>query len=153
MRKYYLFLFVVLVSCYRGEMSPEEAAEAKTDVLSGIDYVSYVHLGNFFAESQTKFSIERMPYDLVMARDSTCIGCYQFYYNFLKASFKNKYQQSNIYKLEKPEQELLLYYLKKGAKKEDDYCREALIQFYQNGKDRNKLKADSILKLMNLRSY
>ncbi|MFA9289806.1 MAG: hypothetical protein ACEQSF_01080 [Solirubrobacteraceae bacterium] len=151
MKKYILFLLAVFVSCGRGKMSPEEAEETKIDFMNG-DHYSYVHIGNIFAENQTEFSAEILPYALVLARDSTCDGCYDFYYNFLKASFKNKFKQSNIYKLEKPEQDLLLYYLKKGAKKENEYCRDALIQFYENGDKKFKYKADSLkIKIKNER--
>jgi hypothetical protein len=70
---------------------------------------------------------------------------FSFFNTFLRVKF-NRENPKDIIKLAKPEQDLLIFYLNEGSKKESIYCKSVIIELYEKGiyYKKNKSKADSL---------
>ena len=92
--------------------------------------------------------MEQLPYDLIMCKANDGYACYQFYNNYLKVCNSGKFDKLSISKLDKPEQDFLLYILNKGAMLGDEYSQKYLYYYYKNGivVKKDSLKADSLSK-------
>ena len=141
-----LFLFS---SCIRkSSISNSELIDAKNAVIMSKAAGSYVDIDLYYSNDYPELYMEQLPYDLIMCKDNNGYACYRFYENYLKISNSGMFDKLSISKLDKPEQDFLLYILNKGASLGEYYCREYLYYYYKNGiaVKKDSLKADSISK-------
>ena len=112
------------------------------------DAISYVDIDLYYSNDHPELYMEQLPYDLIMCKANDGYACYQFYKNYLKACNSGKFDKLSIRKLDKPEQDFLLYILNKGALQDEYYCRQYLYYYYKNGivVKKDSLKADSLSK-------
>jgi len=103
----------------------------------------------YYTNDHPELYMEQLPYDLIMCKANYGYACYRFYENYLKINNSGKFNKLSISKLDKPEQEFLLYILNKGAMLGDEYSQKYLYYYYKNGivVKKDSLKADSISKL------
>lgn len=109
---------------------------------------SYADIDLYYSNDHPELYMEQLPYDLIMCKANGDYACYQFYKNYLKVCNSGLFDKKSIAKLDKPEQDFLLYILNKGAMQKDHYCREYLYYYYKNGiaVEKDSLKADSLSK-------
>ena len=150
--KFYLIpiSFFVLTSCNLREInySAEELNSIKLDIMKNKDLMSYSDYNMYLWNSSDSDSILRsdlLPYSLKM-KEVDPIGYYDFFHQFLRITNGGKFNSNDILKLAKQEQDLLIYYLEEGAKKEEFYCINVLAKFYEEGIyfEKNLKKADSL---------
>ena len=148
MKNLFLIFLLFLMSCSRTSVSEKEAESLKNEIKIKQNPDAFFWLQNYYENSNQPEEI--IPYSLVMTKDSSKIGCYDFYKQYLKILHLGKFDRKNLYKLDKEERTFLLYILKKGALKGDEYCQDELFYFYNDelGIERNKIKADSLYKLL-----
>ena len=149
--KFYLIpiCFFALTSCNLREVnySDDEINSVKLNIIKDKDTMSYddymVYMGHNGLDPLLR--CEMIPYALKM-KDSYPEAYYIFFIEFLKLNNNGKFNAHDILKLSKPEQNLLIYYLKEGAKKENFNCLDALASFYEEGiyYEKNLKKADSL---------
>lgn len=149
MARFFLCLvisFILATSCARSRLSQSELEKAKNDVVLKHDVSSYVDLT--FHYSNCPEYLEQLPYDLIMSNANNGYACYNFYVNYIKACNSDKFDKVSICKLDKTEQDFLLYILNKGALQGEEYCRSYLYYYYKNGiaVKIDSLKADSLSK-------
>nr|MCU0384265.1 hypothetical protein [Cyclobacteriaceae bacterium] len=109
----YLVFLCFLIACVsRGEYSQTELRELENDVIRHDDKGSYSLLRVYYGTDSISHKL--LPYSLKMVKDSKT-GCYDFYFNYLKLRFENKFDHKNILKLEKSEQDFLIFLIRKGA--------------------------------------
>ncbi len=141
--------FFVLVSCNLRDpnYSDDEINSIKLNIIKKKDTISYndymVYMGHNGLDDL--LDCEIMPYALKM-KDSYPYAYYDVFVCFLKLNNDGKFNEDDILKLSKPEQDLLIYYLQEGAKKEDFNCLTTLASFYEEGiyYEKNLKKADSL---------
>lgn len=141
----------LLISCIRkSSISDAEVKEAKRAVVISHDAGSYVDIDLYYSNNHPELYMEQLPYDLIMCKASDDgFSCFRFYENYLKISNSGKFDKLSICKLDKPEQDFLLYILNKGATLGDEFSQRYLYYYYKNGivVKKDSLKADSISKL------
>lgn len=149
-----LLIFVItiflLISCIRkSSISDAEVEEAKRAVVMSHDAGSYVDINLYYSNDHPELYMEQLPYDLIMCKANNKFSCFRFYENYLKACNSGKFDKLSIRKLDKPEQDFLLYILNKGATLGDEFSQSYLYYYYKNGivVKKDSLKADSISKL------
>jgi hypothetical protein len=143
---YLVIALFLITSCSRSRLTDSELEKAKKEVILTHDASSYLDLTCHYSDSLEY--MEQLPYDLIMCNANNCAACYNFYVNYIKACNSGKFEKASICKLDKPEQDFLLYILNKGALKGDEYCRSYLYYYYKNGivVKKDLLKADSLSK-------
>ena len=120
----FLYLVIALfltTSCSRSRLSDSELEKAKKEVILRHDVDSYVELACHYSDSLEY--MEQLPFDLIMCKANDGSACYSFYVNYIKTCNSGKFDKLSIRKLDKPEQDFLLYILNKGALQGDEYCR------------------------------
>ena len=143
-----LFLVLIILvssSCRRSGVNEYELLNVKRKIITEHNHDAYLEL----LETKLEFYEENLPYHLIMSKDSTDgLACFSFYQDYLRIANSGKFDKNTIIKLDKPEQDYLIYMLNKGALKEDEYCRTYLYYYYKNGigVKKDSLKADSISK-------
>lgn len=147
--KYLLVIIIIIVSllsCERTSVSEKEAQSLKNEIILNENTESFFWLKSYFESKE--YPEEIMPYSLIMTKDSSKIGCYDFYEQYLKVFNSGKFDRKTFYKLDREERKFLMYLLNKGALNEDEYCQNELFFYYNDkfGKEKNKYKADSIYK-------
>ncbi|MFZ4582651.1 MAG: hypothetical protein ACOYM7_08365 [Paludibacter sp.] len=138
---------ILLISCIRkSSISDSRLEEAKRAVVISQDADSYCDVDMYYSNDHPELYMEQLPYDLVMCKANNDFSCFRFYENYLKISNSGKFEKSSIIKLDKPEQDFLIYILNKGAILGDEYCRSYLYYYYKNGiaVKKDLLKADSL---------
>jgi hypothetical protein len=136
------------MSCNRTRITDSELVEAKRVVVTSQDAGSYVDVTLYYSNNHPELYMEQIPYDLIMCNANDANACYFFYVNCLKLHNSGKFDKASISKLDKPEQDFLLYILNKGASLGNEYCQSYLYYYYKNGivVKKDSLKADSISK-------
>jgi len=148
----FLFLVIILfliISCRRTKTTDSELVEAERVVVKSQDAGSYVDIMFYYSNDHPELYMEQLPYDLIMCNAKDGAACYNFYANYLKIRNSGKFDKESIRKLDKPEQDFLIYMLNKGALREDMYCQMYLYYYYKNGivVKKDSLKADSLSKI------
>lgn len=146
--RYFLLIFFVLLSCSRTSVTEKEVERLKKEVILEKSAESFFWLESHYESSN--HTEEIMPYSLIMTKDSSKSGCYNFYKQYLKILNNGKFDRKNFYNLDKEERKFLIYILNKGALNEDEYCQDELFFYYNDkyGKEKNKYKADSLFKIL-----
>lgn len=150
MRKtYYVILLILVVSCdlRNPNYSDEEIISMKHDIIENGYDESYYEIYSNIGRKDSLLNIEMLPYSLKMMDVKNLESEHSFFEFFLRAKFKGKYNPNDLIKLAKPEQDLLIYYLEQGARKEDrSHCLDILIDYHRNGIyfKKNEKKADSL---------
>ena len=141
--KFLILIFLILCCCSKNKSNKIQTA--KDEVMSSADLTSYTILSNHL-EDENNYQ-DLLPYSLKIQKTNQ-VGCYDFFTNYIKIASNNKFQINYILNLEKPEQDFLIYILKKGALKDETRCKETLIEYYKNGVsvEKNLTKSDSIYK-------
>ena len=136
------------MSCSRTSVSEKEAERLKSEIKIKQNPNAFFWLQSYYENSNQPEEI--MPYSLIMTKDSSKIGCYNFYKQYLKTLNRGNFDRKKFYKLEKEERRFLMYILKKGALKGDEYCQDELFFYYNDklGIEKNKIRADSLFKLL-----
>lgn len=119
-----LILLVLFTSCARTSVSEKKAEDLKNDIKVQKDTESFFWLESYYESSDHPEEI--MPYSLVLTKDSSKIGCYSFYEQYLKILNSGKFDRKNFYKLENQERRFLIYILNKGALNDDENCQDEL---------------------------
>lgn len=154
MKQKFLYLVIILfliISCVKkSSISESELEDAKRAVVMSHDVISYGDIDTYYLNDHPELYMEQLPYDLIMCKANYGYACYRFYENYLTLSNSGKFDKLSISKLDKSEQDFLLYILNKGALQEGEeyYCRQYLYYYYKNGivVKKDSLKADSISK-------
>lgn len=138
-----------MISCNLREVkyTDEEIAIMKHNIIENCDEEAYSNYYTYVGKKDSLLYIEMLPYSLSVMDVKNSDSEYSFFEHFLRAKFKGKYNPNDLIKLAKPEQDLLVYYLERGAKKEDSsYCMGVLIDYYRKGiyYKKNIKKADSL---------
>ena len=143
-----IILFLISSCSRRTHLNDSELEEAKRAVVISHDVTSYVDLEFYYTDQCPELYMEQLPYDLIMCKANVGSSCYNFYVNYLIVCNSGKFDKASISKLNKPEQDFLLYILNKGALLGNDHCRNYLYYYYKNGivVRKDSLKADSISK-------
>jgi hypothetical protein len=141
-------IFFLISSCSRSSISNSELEDAKRKVIKSHDPISYADIDLYYSNDYPELYMEQLPYDILMYKANDGYACYQFYKNYLKVCNSGIFDKLSISKLEKPEQDFLLYILNKGALLKEDNCRQYLYYYYTNGivVKKDSLKADSLSK-------
>lgn len=147
MERKVLFLWMILsiiCSCKRGFVFDFQAEEAKTRVIDAQDVDSYSSLDGYYSDSERY--LEKLPYDLIMSNDNFASGNFNFYTNYIRIRNSGKFERTFIKKLDIPEKNFLIYFLKKGALKDDMDCQIELFHIYNEGIgiEKDIKKADSL---------
>ena len=145
---YLVIILFLIISCSRTRITDSELVEAKRVVVTSQDAGSYVDIMLYYSNDHPELYMEQLPYDLIMCNANDGGACYNFYVNYLKIRNSGKFNKASISKLDKPEQDFLLYILNKGALLEDEYCRSYLYYYHKNGivVKKDSLKTDSLSK-------
>ena len=151
MKQTILYLIITLVlmsSCSKSRITDSQLEESKRVVTMSHDVISYNDINFYYSNDHPELYMEQLPYDLIMCKANDGYACYQFYENYLKISNSGKFDKLYISKLDKPEQDFLLYILNKGARLGDEYSQRYLYYYYKNGivVKKDSLKADSLSK-------
>lgn len=148
MKNILFVFFVLLVSCSRTSVSEKEVEILKNEIRIKKNSESFFWLESYY--NSTNHPEEIMPYSLVMTKDSSKIGCYSYYKQYLKISNNGEFDRKSFYKLDEEERTFLMYILNKGALSQDEYCQDELFFYYNDkfGKEKNKYKADSLFKIL-----
>ena len=153
MNKIFLYLVIILslfISCIeKSSIGDSELEDAKRAVVNSQYSPAYADIDLYYSNDHPELYMEQLPYDLIMCKANDGFACYKFYENYLKACNSGKFDKLSISKLDKPEQDFLLYILNKGAMLDDTYSQQYLYFYYKNGivVKKDSLKADSISKL------
>lgn len=146
LNKIITILFTIsIIGCnnkeYHNRNSDSYLLENKIMKYGDID--SYMELTNYFSDNLSYQKM--MPYSLKMLKSSN-EGYFDFYFTYLKICFNNHFDSKNIIKLDKKEQDFLIFILNEGALNDDSFCKEVLIYYYIHGisTEKNIYKADSI---------
>lgn len=141
--KFVVLIFLILCCCSKNTSNKIQIL--KDEVINNADLTSYTILSNHL-EDENNYQ-DLLPYSLKI-KNTNKVGCYDFYINYIKIAINSKFEINNILKLEKPEQDFLIYILNKGALSDETRCKETLIEYYNNGVvvEKNLSKADSIYK-------
>jgi len=146
--------FFVLTSCNLREInySDEELNSIKLDIMKNKEIISYSDYTEYMSNNSDFDSILRsdlLPYSLKM-KEVDPIAYFDFFQEFLRINNNGKYNARDILKLSEPEQNLLIYYLEEGAKKEQEYCVAVLAKFYEEGiyYEKNVKKSDSLTSII-----
>ena len=144
----YLVIILFLISSCSKEMTKNELENVKKAVVISQDVISYVDIMTYYSNYHPELYMEQLPYDLIMCNANDAGACYNFYVNYIKIRNSGKFDKVSISKLDKPEQNLLLNILSKGAVLKDEYCRSYLYYYYKNGiaVKKDLSKADSLSK-------
>lgn len=139
-----LIILFFFISCKRGIETNSDLKKAKSEVFLRDEIDSYLHLTNYYYQKEDSY--ELLPYSLKMIKSGEKIGYSDYFESYLRISFKGEYDINDIIKLDKPEQDYLLYILNQGSSNRDDICKEILIEYYKNGivVNKNLFKSDSI---------
>jgi len=143
----FLVLFILTSSCIRKRIRDDEVNNAKREVVKTQSVEAYFDLGEYYDNED--LYLDELPYDLIMSKKSNNVtSCYYFYHNYIRICNSGKFDKNVINKLDKPEQDFLIYMLNKGALKGDMSCQSYLYYYYKNGivVKKNSLKADSLSK-------
>ena len=145
---YLVTILFLIISCRRTRITDSELVEAKRVVVTSQDAGSYVDITLYYSNDHPELYMEQLPYDLIMCKANNAPACYEYFVNYIKVCNSGKFDKLTIRKLDKPEQDFLLYILNKGALQEDEYCRSYLYYYYKNGivLKKDSLKADSLSK-------
>jgi len=143
MKKSVSLIFLFLCCCSKN--SSNKIQTLKDEVMRNSDLTSYAILSNHLEDGNNYQDL--LAYSLKIQKTNK-VGCYDFYANYIRIAFDNKFKIDYISNLEKPEQDFLIYILHKGALAEETRCKETLIEYYRNGIaiEKNLSKADSIYK-------
>lgn len=135
-------LFCVLSCRDRTILDNVDLSQSKIEVIRQGDVSSYLRLTNFYDKENNYYEI--LPYSLKMM-GSNKIGYGDFFKTYMKIKFNDTL--NNIQKLDKEEQDFLIYILKKGVVNDDFECRNLLSEFYRKGigVKKDTRKADSLL--------
>jgi hypothetical protein len=149
MNKVFILLLFLNYSCNLREIkyNDEEIYDLKYNILNHNDSISYEDYSLYLSQNKFLGKVDLLPYSLKICKKYPN-AYYNFFQSFLKIKFNGKFQSSDIINLEKPEQELLIFYLNEGAKKSGYYCRLTLEEYYRKGiyYKKDLKKADSIYK-------
>ena len=139
---------MILTSCARTSVTEKEARNLKNEIKNQKDAESFFWLKSYY--ESTEYPEEILPYALMLTKDSSKTGCYNFYEQYLKIFNSGKFDRKSFYKLDKEERKYLIYILNKGALNGDEYCQDELFFYFndKNGTEKNKYKADSLYKLL-----
>lgn len=154
--KFYLIpiCFFALTSCNLREInySDDEIKLMKQNIVNHKDTISYadyhLYLGNN-SDFDSIYQNELLAYSLKI-KEVYPNAYYDIFSNFLRINNDGNFNPNDILKLAKPEQDLLVYYLEEGAKKEQYYCIDVLAKFYEEGIyfDKNLKKSDSLTNII-----
>lgn len=152
MKRNILFLVIslfLIISCIKkSSISDSELEKAKRAVVMSHDAISYADIDLYYSNDHPELYMEQLPYDLIMCKANNDFSFFQFYQNYLKICNSGQFDKTSIIKLDKTEQDFLLYILNKGAIRGEYYCRQYLYYYYKNGivVKKDSLKADSLSK-------
>ena len=141
-------LFLITSCIKKSSISDSVLEDAKRAVVMSHYAISYADIDLYYSNDHPELYMEQLPYDLIMCNANDGFACYRFYENYLKISNSGKFDKLSISKLDKPEQDFLLYILNKGAMLGDEYSQQYLYYYYKNGivVKKDSLKADSLSK-------
>jgi hypothetical protein len=126
-----LFISLILLSsCIsrHPDYSDLQIETFKTSIINNKDIHSYKDYSEYIINGESAYDI--LPYALRM-KEVYPDGYCSFFRGFLKVNNKGEYDIHSILKLQKPEQDLLIFYLEEGAKKGSILCIDELIELYE----------------------
>lgn len=132
MKNLLLISLILLSSCdlRHPEYSDLQIETFKTSIMNNKDIHSYKDYSEYVFNEESGYEI--LPYAFRM-KEVYPDAYLDLFYGFLKVNNKGINDAHNILKLQKPEQDLLIFYLEEGAKKKSGLCIDILIDFYEKG--------------------
>ncbi|WKW46713.1 hypothetical protein P3875_01175 [Myroides sp. JBRI-B21084] len=140
-----LTLFLTILSCKERSISENSVlSHNKVEVFKNNDLTAYIKLTNYYDTDDNYFEI--LPHSLKIM-DSDKVGYEDFFETYLKIKFNDTLNYNYIEKLDKEEQNFLIYLLNKGAVNNSYRCRKILADYYRKGISvkMNTIKADSLM--------
>jgi hypothetical protein len=138
-------------SCRKSGVPSYQLNDVKKDIILKHSEDAYEDLV-LSCDNDTTCITDQLGYDLIMSRDTgvtLSYSCENFFCNYITTVNGGKFDKNAILKLDKPEQDFLIYKLTKGALRKSSTCRAYLYYYYINGigVKKDSLKADSLIKL------